>query len=247
MRIQSVYVSLGMTIAASAQNQMEWPFVTVPAFEAQATLARQQSGASTIGLSHVVRPEQVSEWNNWTVVHQTAWLSESYVYQGKDTSTLDPIVGHIWGDWLDPSPLRQPYGDYNFFLPLWQSSPAVTGSIASTNMDSLHLDGFPTDFERMMEMDGPMMGAAWNLDNSPRSGGDWGEDWPLSFVTVPIYNQVRRDRGTVELAAVMTSSLPWHNFFLHLLPDGIDELTLMISSTDEACDETLSYLSLIHI
>ena len=99
----------------------DWPFVTVPAFEAQATRVMEQTGSRTMGVAHVVQPDQAEAWVNYTL-RNIGWKQESLDYQGSNKSAT-PLAPFIWGDFRNFGPVEGPVEEFGFYLPMWQGAP----------------------------------------------------------------------------------------------------------------------------
>eukprot|EP00934_Nitzschia_sp_Nitz4_P001249 Nitzschia sp. Nitz4//scaffold18_size181773//118721//129387//NITZ4_001930-RA/size181773-snap-gene-0.281-mRNA-1//-1//CDS//3329540056//1249//frame0 len=117
------------------------------------------------------------------------------------------------------------------FITRW--SPMV-GTWGKVNFDLFAYSYFLDVFERMVRQNSPVLSEVNNLDAFEVS-----EEWPRSFITVPIYGKVTKNPSIEDIVATVSSSLPWHNYFLDLLPDGIGGVVLVVSNT---CNQTFSYM-----
>ena len=124
--------ALVVTALAAHSDSANWPYVTVPAFEAQATQIMSQTGSRSFGIAHKVLPEEAEAWVNYTLANQW-WKRESLDYHGLSNVTADPIVPFIWGDFRNFGP-TPPVEKYGFYMPVWQGAPISDGGIA--NFDS---------------------------------------------------------------------------------------------------------------
>jgi hypothetical protein len=133
-KIVDTYENFAIEISSIAiATQSMWPFVTIPAFEAQATRVQEQTGARTMAIVHFVQPEDEEAWVNYTM-RNFGWNQESYDYEGIN-KTATPPPPFIWGDWRNIAPIPGPVEEYGFFAPMWQGAP-ILQSDRSSNFDS---------------------------------------------------------------------------------------------------------------
>ena len=85
------FESLGTEITAFChmQDGTEFPFLTMPLFEANAHHAREQSGAEIITLQPLVRNDQREAWETYSQAHQD-WLQTSRDLLAEDGEHFDP-------------------------------------------------------------------------------------------------------------------------------------------------------------
>jgi hypothetical protein len=133
-KIVDTYDNFAIEISSSAiASKSEWPFVTVPGFEAQGTRVQEQTGARTMAVSHFVQPEEKEAWLNYTMGN-FGWIQESYDYQGSN-ETATPPPPFIWGDWRNFAPVPGPMEKYGIYAPYWQGAP-ITLNGGIVNFDS---------------------------------------------------------------------------------------------------------------
>ena len=103
-------------------------------------------------------------------------------------------------------------------------------SLTSIHHFDFSLVNFPRVFDRIVDQNAPILSEVRNLDDK--------ETTPDSFISLPIYQDVEQHPKIDSMVAVMTSILPWRNYFLDLLPEGIDGVFLVVSNT---CNQTFTY------
>ena len=86
----------------------------------------------------------------------------------------------------------------------------------------------------MIKVNGPVLSQVRNLGEDASDFGDT----PDSVILIPIYREVKKQQHSNDIVAVVNSILPWRNYFLDLLPDGIEGIVLVMSNT---CNQTWSY------
>ena len=122
--IVDTYENFAIEISSVAKHSNEtWPYVTIPAFEAQATRVMEQTGSRTMGVAHYVMPEQVDAWIGYSM-QNIWWKQEGYDYQGMN-QTAGPLPPFIWGDFRNFGPLDGPLEEYGFYAVMWQGAPII--------------------------------------------------------------------------------------------------------------------------
>ena len=122
-RIIEAYQGFSVQFSAFAIGaNLTWPFVTLPAFEAQVDALVEQTGAKTMGVVHLVSEEDRPEWEKYTIANQ-GWIQESLDFRGSN-ETAPPIVPHIWNSFSGPDAYLPAEGiaeNFDSYAPLWQS------------------------------------------------------------------------------------------------------------------------------
>jgi len=124
---------VGMTAYAVGANRT-WPFVTMPAFEAQAARTMEQSGARTVAIAHLVPGDLREAWIEYAQ-ENIGWKKESYEYYGIMNNTGNPAPPFIWGPWNNYGPVDGLYENYSYYAPIWQAAP-IPSSDTITNYDA---------------------------------------------------------------------------------------------------------------
>ena len=121
--IFEAYQGFGVQFSAFAIGaNRTWPFVTLPAFEAQVDSLVKQTGAWTMGIGHLVSEEDRPEWERYTATNQ-GWIQEGLDYRGSN-ETARPILPWIWNSWQGEDALKPVDGfleGYDHYVPLWQA------------------------------------------------------------------------------------------------------------------------------
>ena len=209
-----------------------WPFVTAPEFATEASNTMLKTGANTLSIVPLVLPENLGAWNDYSVNNSEEWLQGVAEYMGYNETKVEqePIKPFIWGDKIylpqAARPLTEPVKGKKYFAPLWQSLQAQWPGNA-VNYDSYQFNSFPSVYERMITQQGPILSEPNNLDRLGESG-------PESYMIIPVYDDVK-DEDKKEIVAAVISILPWRNYFVDLVPEGIDGITLVI---DNECAES---------
>lgn len=90
--IKALSVSFASTV--KIQNQT-WPYVTVPDWEKQTAIARENSGATFIGFCPVIAQADKEQWEIFSVANQQ-WVYEGLAVQGRtpvsDAAGITPVI-----------------------------------------------------------------------------------------------------------------------------------------------------------
>ena len=201
-----------------------WPFVTLPRFEAQASLARNQSNAGhIIVLQPLVTNDQRQAWEKYAVENQW-WVQEGLDYLGihENASRIPPYITKDPANFTREDKPANPY-----YAPFWQCSP-VNINENMINYNAYDFPFFANLTNRMIETKKAALSAVVNLvPNDP--------DWPESIMNAPVYGDIHEGS---PLVGVLTAVLPWHTNFLDLVPEGINGIQIVVRNT---CDQEFTY------
>ena len=114
--------SLSMTSYVIGKGS-EWPFVTIPRFEALGDHVMTHTGATAFSLVVLVNGTQRMEWEEYSVANQ-GWMQDSYDYFGLN-ETAPPIFPSIHGN-LRVVPPKRVDGlaeSRSQYAPIWQAAP----------------------------------------------------------------------------------------------------------------------------
>jgi len=125
--------SLGETITTSAlysiTPELDFPFVTVPAWELYACHARQQAGLEGIAYTPIVTTANLANWSNYSVSNQN-WIQQSrQIMLELSNDTQAGLGNHYVNTSILPMIYEttatgtEPVTGPGPFLPIWQSSP----------------------------------------------------------------------------------------------------------------------------
>lgn len=134
------YTNFAVAVSAAALSAgAEWPFYSHHGWVVQAARFLEQSGARSIGIAHIVTPEDYDPWIRYTQAN-LGWKQELHEFYGKE-GPLPPVASYIMESYPFSSPPIEepaPAEGYDFFLPIWESSPIESdGRPSLTNYDVL--------------------------------------------------------------------------------------------------------------
>ena len=214
-----------MTVYALGTNAT-WPFVTLPRFQAQGALARNQTNAgSIIALQPLVTNENRQAWEKYAVENQ-GWVQQGLDYLG-DHKNATPISPYILKDLVNFTREDQPANPY--YAPLWQCYPVDTNEYL-INYNAYQFSFFANITKKIIEARKAALSQVINLTPNVTAG-----NWPESFMAAPVYADIYDNS---PLVAVLTAILPWHNNFFNLVPKGINGIRVVVRNT---CDQEFTY------
>jgi hypothetical protein len=200
--------------------------VTVPHFAFRGQNILDVSGAVYASLNPLVTDDNRAEWEQYTAENQ-GWVQEA---AGANASII-PFI-HRTDNVTGIAPEDRPADPYH--APIWQLVPAYYApSIVNYNL--MDYPTFSGTFKAMAETSRAVLSEAISLEDAAEGGSDPSQ-WPQSFATSPVYDELEGER---TLVATIIAVLPWHNYFLHVIPEGVDgALIVVVKST---CGQVFSY------
>lgn len=250
--------SLAIAATAYGEDQNdEWPFVTLSAFQERASAARKQSKTLYSSVVPLVTYEQRDEWENYTL-HEEDWIYEAVEFQSEwDVVQLrvslpsypdEAHPGHILRDDYEYGISREDgYGPYH---PIWLSSPLLKG-LVNFNLGSL--PQWLYEIETSMNKNAIVIG---RMQTPPPGEAIHGgflsrffatavsieagesklyEGDPFSYAFFSIYNTVKGEKKPV---AVLFALMRWASYFEDLLPPNMLEVHVVL---DNDCGDQASY------
>jgi class 3 adenylate cyclase len=212
--------ALQMTTSAISSGQ-EWPFFTLPMFEAEAELLINQTKTGQyLALHPLVAESQREQWEEYSVDNQ-GWVQDAYDFyglQGK-VSKICPFISQGL-DSCDPE--QKPADPY--FAPLWQVAPAPGPNEQLINYNGFDWKYFERSFEVMSQANHEVLSEVVNLEEDATR-------WPESLLSTPVHQDIHNDSPIV---AVLTAIMPWHDYFLNVLPVGSDGIVVVVNNDFQA-------------
>jgi hypothetical protein len=226
-------LSTQVTSYALDQN-LTFPFVTIPHFDKRADGFLELAGAQFVVLCPIIKDEVRSEWESWS--YQNQWIPEAYRPEGypKNASLIVPYIFKFGplGVAGGPKPIESKEDE--ILYPVWQISPVVPFYV---NLDSRHIAPDVSVALARLEAGEPTTLSApeeQGLGSIPVDLDDRGT-WPVTFLVSPVFDDFD---GKGALVAFVSSVLPWHQFFENILPEGTRGMYVIIQST---CGASLTY------
>jgi class 3 adenylate cyclase len=210
----SAVTGMSTTITSYALDQnLTFPFVTMPHFDKRGTGILQVSGASFVVFCPLVKGRQRSEWEAWSVQND-GWIPDIY-RPAEDPNALlfSPTMIRYDAQNNVYIPIEST-PDENLY-PVWQLAP-ITPSLV--NFETLNAYPYVAP-----SIDGIEAGGAASLSAPQQGEGEIADPadpttWPTTFLVAPVYDDFE---GRAEsLVGIMVSVVPWHNFFRNILSDG---------------------------
>jgi len=208
------------------KSNLEWPFVTMSAFEVFVRHTRAQASSEFIVVAPIVTPEQMVQWGNYSTKNQ-GWIYDSLkVSDAENITNLDSIPESIHRlenheglvtidpeDGYEESPMA----------PFWlMSPPPVDTSIVNFNAFAL---------ESYQEMyDNVVKNRHWTLGMAnPNAFIDYAyseehdsshTQFPHTTLMYPVYRTL--DEPDSDVVALVINILPWDNYLSGALPEGVN-------------------------
>jgi len=233
--IFGVFESMSLHITTFTESQdSEWPEVYVPGFEAQAQQAIAATGSITLGITPLVTHAQKTSYEQYQVNNYEKWTRESLEYAGSNR-TIE-LIPHVFS--IGPNSTLVFPDDLELYAPAAYVAPIHTiGGLI--NFESFSLTYFRRVYEEMASSRTAVLSEIINLNTEEVEDES---DWPRSFMAAPIFDKTVGPGSTDKtqtIVAVLTAQIPWHNYFLNLIPEGIDGIYLVVRNT---CDQAFTFL-----
>ena len=212
-----------MTVYALGTNAT-WPFVTLPRFQAQAALARNQTSAAySISLLPLVTNQDRLAWQNYSVENQ-GWVQQGMDYLGanKNATPIRPFITN-----LNLTSEEEPADPY--YAPVWQTYPIDKNEIL-INFNAYRYSFFANVTNKIIEARKAALSEVINLTPNVTTA-----NWPESFMAAPVYGDIYDNS---PLVAIIIAILPWHNNFLNLVPNGVNGIYVVVRNT---CNQEFTY------
>jgi hypothetical protein len=124
--ILSTVTGLSTTITSYVLDQnLTFPYVTIPHFEERAAGVLELSGAQDVSLCQIIQEDRRSEWESWSVQNQ--WIPEPYRPEGvpKNASIIVPFIFGVGVEGPHPVESKPDQALY----PVWQLAPIIPGKV----------------------------------------------------------------------------------------------------------------------
>jgi hypothetical protein len=248
--------SLAVTSYA-VDNNLTWPFVTMPDWELKTNQARRTTGLETICLTPIVADDQTKEWETYSQEH-TQWLKQGLQIQGRSPSPQSPEISpEIYRLVIEGSP-----PDYH--LPVHQIGPAPD-ILSIVNMDIIAYSTFQRAVQDSMEERTALLSEITSVEDFYERAytwykGDILEDYgagidseqrklyteidqkveekyvPHSYIMQPVFETFDKD---AKIVALIIGIIPWQKYFQNLLPDGVNGFVIDVK---DSCGAEITYL-----
>lgn len=248
--------STSVTAHTMATNA-EWPFVTIPQYEAQASHVISLADAVSISLNVIVEPEDRPKWENEFVPRAAlAWIDESMSYanvsvadsggrpggppaaeeeyEGKPTVGRGGITKEIFTRTTTPLGTRGPVIAANETnLVWWQTSPFKSGFAQAFINLNVRYDRTFEPQGRLLEVLEKKKAALGLISNNGGFGSN--EDRPITGFYYPVLTSYAE---SARLVASFVTLLHWDTFFADILPENADGLITVLKNT---CNQSFTY------
>jgi class 3 adenylate cyclase len=224
-------MSLTMTFLAVDANTT-WPFITFNNFEAMGYEAIKHTGANFVGYTPLVKHEDRQAYEEYSYEHQE-WIQRGLAYRGIDANIALYDRYIYCTDSSNSGNEIKVCEDADVYAPIAQMSP-IEENYPNLNYNAFDLDFFTQSFNGMVEAHAAVLSHVLKLEEKAATE----RGWPVSFMAAPIYDKVEEIGTNGELVGSVTAEIPWHRYFLNMIPEGIDGIILVVQNT---CDQEFSY------
>eukprot|EP00934_Nitzschia_sp_Nitz4_P002763 Nitzschia sp. Nitz4//scaffold207_size38617//10//3538//NITZ4_007669-RA/size38617-snap-gene-0.0-mRNA-1//1//CDS//3329541587//2753//frame0 len=216
-------MALALTSYASA-SEATWPYVTMPAFEVQASTLRGRLNSEWVSLVTLVEEDDRQAWEDYSVEEQK-WISESLEYADEEDFgnsivpyifRIDKETGESYRDNVEPN---------GFYAPIWQITPP-SDAYDQVNFNSFDTKDFALLFSTMLTT-GQSTLAGFKTDSELSS--------PVSLAATPIYSSYVN--GNQTMVALLLSNSRWISRFEGILPEGVSGVVLVVTHSCAAQDD----------
>eukprot|EP00934_Nitzschia_sp_Nitz4_P002440 Nitzschia sp. Nitz4//scaffold67_size101165//98871//101089//NITZ4_004548-RA/size101165-augustus-gene-0.19-mRNA-1//1//CDS//3329556531//2435//frame0 len=229
-------------VSYAENTNQTWPFVFVPNIGAKLSRVRATNKAAIVAMIPVVKEEERTEWNEFSLHYGPIWVEDNLRIQQNDPR----FQGNQLEEY-DIAPIWNAYNnveDYSIHYPYWQAYPTASSMHFPFNYDlagSLYsaevikngafritdIVNHP-DFER----DSYIAYLSEFVGNESRL------EEPVSQVFYPIFTDAADDamasrvaRNESDMVGILWSTYFWRTQFTEILPSGTKPLVLVVWNT----------------
>jgi class 3 adenylate cyclase len=229
--IREVYEAFSLTITSiSVGTAANWPFVTIPNFEAQCLKLINRTGSQQVSFSPLVTEAERVAWEKYSVEYQ-GWLQDSLDLV-MPQETAEPIIEYIWQNGATgvdsptlPVPEDRPPNPY--YAPFWQSSPAPVEAVVGINRNANDFEYYARAFADVKAKNVPILTEVLNLDKE--------DETPVTLLVTPVYTSSQMD---AELVGIVGGIVEWRHKFAQILPEGVKGIILVVKN---ACNQAFTF------
>ena len=252
--------SFDITSFVNFNNNLNWPYVTIPDFDIKAASVRSLAQSVSLMLYSRVDQSDLSAWGDYASKN-SEWVTEGLIFQNTNgqapgttpgnTATLSPENSTGFGNssryvsYIDSAGNRVPVSGSGLFYPAWQISPVTTSLINldlhSSKFFAVGIDAVEQTNEAFVgtsEMGSALDGTlaafrdSWETSNSPF----YQAHGPVNMLFFPVFSGLNASRDSV---GQIVSVAFWQSFMDQVLPPGQGGLYSVVSNL---CAETYTYV-----
>jgi hypothetical protein len=250
----------------AVSNNLTWPYVTLPDWEIRSRQSRSIAGVESMAFIPIVSPDDKVQWEKYAA-QNTDWLYQGLGVQGRSPSANDSKISkniyyaydegthlpfHLPIHEFGPAPdqLSSINLDFGSFMTFQRAVPAairgrkatlseitsVVGLYITTyswydgNIMSAYTPSAPTDAYAIHSSVSDMYDSTGNI-----SFPTWSNTpVPHTYIMQPIFDTFSSD---AEVVGFVMGIFPWIHLFLHLLPEGVNGLIIVV---EDSCGEQIT-------
>lgn len=236
--------TIGTEVTSHAQsNNMTWPYVVLPFFEASAMRYFEQSKGEFIGLNNFVDEHERESYTRWVNLHFGQWLKDSHMIRygnldllDQDPAKYNPYISQRTPDGFPPDETR-PY-----YTVRTVHSPPMRALGPSLNLNIATIPGTATLVESLLALRNETLitrikpYTVLPEDEHQNFHTDSNADNPHSFMHQPIYEKV--NDPTSKIVGTVTSAVAWDSSLQDLLPAHVEGIHCVIRNN---CNQSFTY------
>lgn len=225
----------------SDENSDRFPFVTLPSYQAVAAGILKQAHIETVSFCPIVKGDQKDDWLDYAS-RKTGWVVEGHLQQMGSLERLmanksTSYVGKMQK--VTPTGFQPDEDPRDVYLPGWTyAPPPASYALVNLNMaliapalfDSFLVLQNETLFTQVMKH--PGIPVAFSYEEHARYHSkmtDSNVENPHSFFAHPVYALPgNKSSGVV---GVLTGASAWDASLLGLLPEGVEDIHVVIENT----------------
>ncbi len=235
--VQTAFEAFGMSVAtlaaatsATTGSQSPWPLVTIPNWQAQATLLANHTGSHQIGFLPLVTQSERSAWENYATQNfdPTRWLADElpadFIWRNSSVS--------------DSTPVPEDRTPFPYYAPMWQTE-TITPEYGMKIYDMINRNGYDLEYlqramdQLMIDRVPIQTEVLYTLQNPNKITSAT----PVTAFISPVFEASSQQPPVI--VGVIVGWLEWLYQFTNLLPTGVNGIIIVVSS-EKNCQPAFS-------
>jgi hypothetical protein len=222
-------------VSHSRDFNMDWPLVTLSDMEAQASRLHQLVGTEQLFLLPLVKQEDRTTWEDYSVAHFPVWVDQSLSYGTTGVSNT------MTGDSISPYMQTVEGARVNEesdgpFLPVWQTAPVMTTLPAVYNTDLLSDPVLAPSLRAVLTSLRPVWSPILQERSLLLSASVQVQSSARSSLLYPVLDPEE------NLLAILVATFGWRSKVKEHLASGIDA-DLVTTRVESSCNEETIFVA----
>ena len=206
----------------SSTPNVEWPFVTVPNYEARSQETLELTEMERITFVPIVPVEQISQWEDYSFANQW-WVQQGLDYHGEFDVVPATISANLTG--VNPN-------EYNYVAPIWQVSP-VDSKATLVNYDKFDLPWFKVLGSNVQRY------RRWLLSEEVDLSGVLAGEEPRGMICHPVHEELLKNPEDSKVVAFLNGAFAWGGLFRNVMQLPEEKFVIEIEDT---CGASFTYV-----